>query len=95
MKCSTRKMSNTHGRSGCRDLSNERNITCPLRAFSCLSPRTANYVAALIREGDRFDYCRWLQGVRAEEAQAKLRPQTTLTSGRLGCAEIGPSNRYT
>ena len=31
-----------------------------------LSPRTANYVAALIREGDNFDYSKWLQRVRGE-----------------------------
>jgi hypothetical protein len=36
-----------------------------------LSPRTVKYVDAMIREGDDFDYCRWLRGVRAEEAQAK------------------------
>ena len=35
-----------------------------------LSPRTANYVAALIWEGDKFDYYRWLQQVRREEARA-------------------------
>jgi hypothetical protein len=37
-----------------------------------LSPRTADYVSALIREGDKFDYCRWLQQVRAKEAEANL-----------------------
>jgi hypothetical protein len=36
-----------------------------------LTPRTANYVAALIREGDGFDYYKWLQRVRGREAQAK------------------------
>jgi hypothetical protein len=41
-----------------------------------LTPRTANYVAALIREGDNFDYCRWLHQVREEKAQAKEYPQT-------------------
>jgi len=40
-----------------------------------LSPRTADYVSALVREGDKFDYCKWLQRVREEEAQAKRRPQ--------------------
>jgi hypothetical protein len=29
-----------------------------------LSPRTVNYVAALSRDGDDFDYWRWLQQVR-------------------------------
>jgi hypothetical protein len=43
-----------------------------------LSPRTVNYVANLIREGDEFDYCRWLERVREKEAQAKqLRQATT------------------
>ena len=35
------------------------------------SPRTAKYVAALIREGDNFDYDQWLKMIREEEAQAK------------------------
>jgi hypothetical protein len=35
------------------------------------TPRIANYVAALIREGDNFDYCKWLEQVREKEAQAK------------------------
>jgi hypothetical protein len=32
-----------------------------------LSPRTADYVATPIREGDNFDYCKWLEGVRGEQ----------------------------
>src|SRR4029077_7046740 len=36
-----------------------------------MSPRTAKYVEALMREGDNFDYQKWLQQVREEEAQAK------------------------
>ena len=36
-----------------------------------MSPRTAKYVEAIIREGDNFDYCKWLQRVRDEEVQAK------------------------
>jgi hypothetical protein len=36
-----------------------------------MSPRTAKYVEALIREGDNFDCQQWLQQVREEEAQAK------------------------
>ena len=39
-----------------------------------LSPRTANYVAALIQKGDKFDYYEWLQKVRVEEDQAKQDP---------------------
>jgi hypothetical protein len=41
---------------------------------SLMSPRTAKYVEAMIREGDNFDYNRWLKEVREEEAQAKLVP---------------------
>ena len=40
------------------------------RAPSLLSPRTENYVAALIRQGDNFDYNKWLHRARDEEAQA-------------------------
>jgi hypothetical protein len=54
-----------------------------------LTPRTANYVAALIREGDNFDYCKWLQRVREEKAQAKeLRQANTeqIASEEIGVA---------
>jgi hypothetical protein len=51
-----------------------------------MSPRTADYVAALIRQGDNFDYYTWLQRVREEEAQAK-RAAATLTSGEIIAAE--------
>jgi hypothetical protein len=59
------------------------------RAPSLLSPRTANYVAALIRQGDNFDYFRWLQKVREEESQAKQIP-ATFTSGKIIASEIEP-----
>ena len=36
-----------------------------------MSPRSAKYVEALIREGNNFGYQKWLQQVREEEAQAK------------------------
>ena len=39
-----------------------------------LSPRTAKYVEARVREGDNFDYRTWLRRVREEEAQAKQVP---------------------
>ena len=45
-------------------------ISYPIREPSPLSPRTAKYVAALMREGDNFEYDKWLQGVREEEAEA-------------------------
>jgi hypothetical protein len=36
-----------------------------------LTPRTASYLAAVVRDGENFDYCRWLEQVREKEAQAK------------------------
>src|SRR5260370_10993585 len=36
-----------------------------------LTGRTAKYVEAMIREGDDFDYYRWIRRVREEEAQLK------------------------
>jgi hypothetical protein len=60
----------------------------PLRDTFLMSPRTANYIAALIREDDKFDYSRWLQRVREEEAQAKQGPATFI-SKELVAAEIG------
>jgi hypothetical protein len=53
-----------------------------------LTPRTANYVAALVREGDDFDYGKWLQRVRGREAQAK-QWQTTITEKGLA-AQMAP-----
>jgi hypothetical protein len=53
-----------------------------------LSPRTASYIDALIREGDKFDYSKWLQRVREGEAQTKQGPTTFIFEG-LVAAEIG------
>lgn len=39
-----------------------------------LSPRTAKYVEARIKEGGNFDYRSWLQRVRKEDAPAKQVP---------------------
>ena len=39
-----------------------------------LSPRTADYIAALIQEGENFDYSKWLESVRGEEASTKCIP---------------------
>ena len=49
-------------------------ISSVFGAAPLLSPRTADYVSALIREGDNFDYYEWLQRVREEEAEAKQVP---------------------
>jgi hypothetical protein len=65
-------------------------ISAPLKESVLFSPRTANYVSSFIREGDKFDYCTWLQGAREEEAQAK-RAAAAFTSGALVSAEIGNS----
>jgi hypothetical protein len=64
-------------------------ISSTFRAPSLLSPRTANSVAALIRQGDNFDYFKWLQKVREEESQAKQIP-ATFTSGKIIASEIDP-----
>ena len=60
----------------------------PLRDSFLLSPRTANYIDALIREGDKFDYSKWLQRVREGEAQTKQGPTTFISEG-LVATEIG------
>jgi hypothetical protein len=52
-----------------------------------MSPRTAKYVEAMIREGDNFDYDEWLKRVREEDAQAKP-IQATGSSGELAAADI-------
>ena len=64
-------------------------ISSTFRAAPLLSPRTADYVSALIQEGDNFDYACWLQQVRAEEAQAKESRQTS-ASGKTVSKEIAP-----
>ena len=60
----------------------------PLMDSFLLSPRTASYIDALIREGDKFDYSKWLQRVREGEAQAKQGPTKFISEG-LVAAEIG------
>jgi hypothetical protein len=64
-------------------------ISSTFSAPPLLSPRTADYVSALIREGGKFDYYRWLQQVRGEEARAKQSQQTS-TSGETVAKEIAP-----
>jgi hypothetical protein len=55
-----------------------------------MSSRTADYLAALSREGDKFDYWRWLQQVRAEETQSKELQQTITV--RIVPPKINASN---
>jgi hypothetical protein len=62
--------------------------TLPAGDSFLLSPRTASYIVALIREGDKFDYSKWLRRVREGEAQAKQGPTTFISEG-LVAAEIG------
>jgi hypothetical protein len=51
-------------------------ILPPISTSCILSPKTTDYVAAMIREGENFDYYKWLLQVREEEAQAKELQQT-------------------
>jgi hypothetical protein len=66
----------------------------PTWASFLSSARTADYVSALIREDDNFDYYRWLQDARAEETQAKQRPADDDLEEDSSCRNR-PSNRYT
>jgi hypothetical protein len=52
-----------------------------------MSPRTAKYVDAMIREGDNFDYDEWLKRVREEDTPAK-QLVATRASDELGAAQI-------
>jgi hypothetical protein len=64
----------------------------PVSVPPLFSPRTASYVAALIRQGDKFDYSKWLQAVKEEERGAK-QVLATRASDKLVRREVGnPSN---
>jgi len=52
-----------------------------------LSSRTVKYVEARIRDGDSFDYRRWLRQVRGEEDQAKQVP-AAFSSGESVAPEL-------
>jgi len=73
-------------------------ISSFVRMPSLLSPRTASYVAALIREGDTFDYSKWLEEIRRNEREAKqLLAVPALDEpvrGELGCPRDAPERRY-
>jgi hypothetical protein len=64
-------------------------ISSTFSAPPLLSSRTADYVSALIREDDKFDYYGWLQQVRGEEARAKQSQQTS-ASEKTAAKEIAP-----
>jgi hypothetical protein len=59
------------------------------------SPRTGNYVAALMRQGEDFDYSKWLRQVRDEEGSPKSSSITCkpceLVSGEAGSSTSSPS----
>jgi hypothetical protein len=62
-----------------------------------MSPRTKKYFEAMIREGNSFNYRRWLEKVREEEAEAK--PEAKGTSGEEAAGKIdnplsAPEDRY-
>jgi hypothetical protein len=60
---------------------------CPVRVPPLASSRTAKYIAAMIQEGDSFDYNKWLKRVCEEEAEAK-RVDAAGVSGELVAAQI-------
>jgi hypothetical protein len=67
---------------------------------SMFSPRTAEHVASLIREGEKFDYNKWLEQVRDKEAKAKECRQSVLQRNvpekietQVDCREASPSVR--
>jgi hypothetical protein len=53
-----------------------------------LPDRTVKYIDALNREGDNFDYLRWLQRVREEEATQAEHVSPLITSGEPTTPEI-------
>ena len=66
-------------------------ISSHVRMPALLSPRTASYVAALIRQGDNFDYSKWLQEVNEEERGAK-QDLAASTTAELVRRELGNRN---
>jgi hypothetical protein len=56
-----------------------------------MSPRTTEYVQAMIRQGDGFDSNEWLKKVRQEEAQAKQAP-TTIPAQVIAAQADNPIN---
>ena len=82
MTCSMRKMSNS---GVCWPMTE---LSLPFRDTFLMSPRTASYIDALIREGDKFDYSKWLERVREGEAQAKQGLRTFISKDLIA-PEIG------
>jgi hypothetical protein len=61
-------------------------IFSPLRTIALMSPRTAQYAEAMMRD-DSFDYDKWLKSVREEEAEAKQ------VSAGVRSGDVDPANR--
>jgi hypothetical protein len=57
-----------------------------------MSPRTFKYVEAMSREGDNFDYNKWLKRVREEEARAKQNPTAIARSEVVAARADNPIN---
>jgi hypothetical protein len=57
-----------------------------------MSPRTAKYVEAMIRE--EFDYDKWLKEVRGEEAQAKPAEATGISGGLAAARMADPIKTF-
>jgi hypothetical protein len=67
-------------------------ILSPVRVPPTVSPRTAKYVEAMTREGDNFDYYKWLKRVREEEAEAKQARTATPPRDVVGKRVDNPVN---
>jgi hypothetical protein len=60
----------------------------PESRLSMFSPRTAKFVETMIREGEEFDYRRWLRRVREDEEKAKQIP-AAFSFGESPPSEMG------
>jgi hypothetical protein len=58
-------------------------ISSPFRNPSLMSARTVKYVEAMIRQGDDFNYDKWLKKIREEETEAKQLSAVSI-SGQAG-----------
>jgi hypothetical protein len=69
-------------------------ISSRFRESSLMSPRTAKYVEAMIRQGDSFDYDKWLKRVREEEAQARQAEATGSWGGFVPAQIAAPIKTF-
>jgi hypothetical protein len=68
-------------------MSNIHNVWAAELRSAMFSARTAKYVDAMIHEGDKFNFRRWLQRVREEEAQEERVP-VAFSSGESSPSEM-------